>query len=195
MREQNQTQVTPEDVGLAACGDLGALRRLRDHWLELATGEALNPLSPIEDILPQLELLAQMAATGIDQPEDWIVLMVVYQIRVEALERLASAFEGLAKQAAQAENEDHLVGSINSALEYRERLKDYRAKNEAILAHILNSNEAHGTAMLVSAMTHLADSGDERGVPILERLMASVTPERAKAIQLEVRKMEEATLQ
>lgn len=195
MRDQSRIHPTPGDIGLAACGDFDALRRLRDHWYALATGELVNPLIPKEEALPQLELLAEMAANGTNEPEDTIVLLVVYQIRAERCQLDLEADEHFAKQAVEAGNADLAGRWTSSAVEARTRLEHYRASIKNRLQHIIDSSEPHGAAMLVSAMTHLADNGDERAVPILEKLLASVTAERAKAIQIEVRKMEEATLQ
>ena len=181
MREQDRIQPLPGDIGLAACGNFDALRRLRDHWYALATGELVNPLIPKEEALAQLELLAEMAANGTNAPEDAIVLLVVYQIRAERCQLDLEAEEHFAKQAVEAGNADLAGRWTSSVVESGTRLKHYRASIENRLQHILNSNEPHGTAMLVSAMTHLADNGDERAVPILEKLMASVTPHTGRA--------------
>lgn len=184
--------VQPGDVGLAACGNFEALRRLRNHWWALAAGELVNPLLPKEDALPQLELLAEMAVAAIDQPDDWIVLLATSQIRVAALERDLGAAEDMAKQAVAADDTDLVVRWTNSVVEFEERLKRYRSKIDELLQHIIGSNQVEGTAMLAAALSHQADIGDERAVPLLERLMSLVTPERAQAINNEVRKMEAA---
>lgn len=158
-----------DDVGLAACGNFAALRRLRDHWLDLASGRMVHPLVLMEEAQAQLELLAEMSANGINQAEDWIALLVAYQLRVAALERDPAA-----------------AG---------DRLTHYRDKVDAVLAHVFHDDDAEGSAMLVAALTHQADAGDERAVPLLQSLMDSVTPERAQAIQAEVRKLETADAQ
>ncbi len=186
--------MTPEDVGLAGQGDPAALRRMRDHWLELASGERFNPLLPRDETLPQVELLAELAA-GSGQPEDQLALVVAYHVRIEVLERNKAAAEGLAKEAAKAHDADALLRLTSSIMEFEERLGRYRAKIDALLAAILNSSGAEGSALIVSALTIQADSGDERAITMLQFIMDSVTPERAQAIQAEVRKMEKEAAQ
>jgi hypothetical protein len=191
MRDQNESQpVAPEDVGLAGCGDSAALRRLRSHWLQLAEGAATHPLVPKEDAQPQLELLAEMAASAIGEPEDIIALMVAYHIRMETLQRDIEAAQALAKQAATADNVDDLERWASTEVDLGERLAFYRAKVSSLILHILNEDSAEGSAMFVQALSLQADSGDERALPHIQMIMDSVSPERARAIQAEVRKME-----
>jgi hypothetical protein len=52
--------LVPEDVPQAGRGDLSALRRMRDHWLELALGTQEAPHLPRHEALAQMELLAEM---------------------------------------------------------------------------------------------------------------------------------------
>ena len=184
-----------KDVGLAGRGDAAALRRLRDHWLALVEGDAVNPLLPRSEALPQLELLAELAANGSDEAEDWIALLIAYHVRVEALQRDALASEALAKQAAEADDLDRADRWTRSVVEFNDRREHYRAKVGALLASIFASEAAEGSAMLVVALSSQADSGDERAVVLLQRVMDSVTPARAQAIRAEVLRIEGATVQ
>jgi hypothetical protein len=109
--------VQPGDVGLAACGNFDALRRLRDHWYGLATGETVNLLIPKEDALPQLELLAEMAANGTNEPEDCIVLLVAYQIRADKLQLDLQASEHFAKEAVDAGSMDPYLRETRSIVD------------------------------------------------------------------------------
>lgn len=185
---------TAEDVGLAGRGDLEALRRLRDHWLAIVTRECANPLPCKDDVMPQLELLAELAyAAG--EAEDQVALIVVYQVRAEKLAGDVAAFEDLARQAVEANDAAALDMWTRSVVEFGERLGFYRAKLGALQVSVLNDGEAEGAAMLVAALTIRADSGDDRAVGMLQRVMDSVTPLRAQAITAEVIRMEGATVQ
>jgi hypothetical protein len=186
---------TPEDVGLAGRGDLGALRRMRDHWLPLATGEVLNPILPKNEALPQLELLAEMAASATGQPEDWVALLYAYCVRIQTLKGDISGSQHFANEAVGANSVDGADRWTRSVVELEGRLNHYRAKVADLVSLLLTSNEVAGAAMLVSALSREADSGDESAVPVLQFIMDSVTPERASAISAAVRKLEGATTQ
>lgn len=185
----------PDDLGRAGRGDTAALRRLRDYWLELADGETVNPLLPHGEVLPQLELLAELAASGSDDADDWIALLVAYQLRVETLQRDAIASQALAKQAVEANDLDKLDRWTRAEVEFTDRRGHYRLKMDALLANILGSDSAEGTAMLVAALTIQADSGDDRAVGMLQCVMDSVTPERAAAILSHAKKIERESAQ
>jgi hypothetical protein len=90
---------------------------------------------------------------------------------------------------------DDLDRWTRSEVEFNERLGHYRAKIDAVLSALLNSDGAEGSAMLVTALSIQADRGDERAVPLLQFIMDKVTPERAQAIGVQVRKMERAAAQ
>ena len=153
--------VTPEDVGRAGRGDLEALRRLRGYWLALATGEAFNPLLPKDEALPQVELLAELAASATQEAQDWIALLVVYHVRLETLTRHASASEEFAEQAVKAGNAADLDRWTRSVVEFRERAAHYRSKAEGIFVHLLDGENPEGAAMLINALSIQADEGDE----------------------------------
>lgn len=187
--------VAPEDVGRAGRGDLAALRRMRDHWLELATGEAKNALIPKDEALPQCELLAELAACGGDEPEDWMALLVAYCIRIEALQGHVGAAERLAKEAAEADNAADLDRWTISVVGIGERIEHYRAKIVDLVSALISSRDPEGAALLASTLSREADQGDERAVPVLQFIMDSVTPDRASAISAAVRKLEGASTQ
>lgn len=181
--------VAPEDFGLAGRGDVSALRRLRDHWLNLASGEAVNPFIPKAEALPQVELLAELAA-GTGEPGDLLTLVVAYHIRIESLERDVEGCEALAKEAVAAGNVAMVDRWTDSVVEFGERLAIYRAKVDSLLEEIFNSADAAGTAMIVSALTLEADRGDERAATMLQIVMDAMSAERAAAIQSECRRLE-----
>lgn len=53
-----------DDIPLAGRGDLSALRRVRDYWVELALRAVEIPRLPRQDALAQVELLAELAAAS-----------------------------------------------------------------------------------------------------------------------------------
>jgi hypothetical protein len=183
-----------EDVGLAGRGDLSALRRMRDYWLEIAAGISTNALLPVADALPQAEMLAELAG-GSGQAEDLVALVTAYHIRTTSFDSDRDWFEAKAKQAADADAIEDLDRWTRAVVEADERAGFYRAKTQALLSSVLDSESAEGTAMLVTALTIQADSGDERAVPMIECLFNSVTPERAVAITDEYRKIEGTMVQ
>jgi hypothetical protein len=191
----NDRSASPEDVGRAGRGDLDALRRMRDHWLELASGDAVSSQLPKDEALPQLEMLAELAASASGEAADWIFLLVAYHIRAETLQRHLDASQDLTTQAAEAENVIELDRWSRCVVEFDERLGLYRAKIASLLSDVLNSTDAAGSAMLVTALSIQADRGDERAVPLLQSIMDSVTPARGAAIKAEVRKIERAAEQ
>lgn len=193
MGRQNHL-VTPEDVGAAGRGDLSALRRLRDYWLRLATGECVNPALRKEDVLPQMELLAELAA-GSGEAQDHVALITAYQVRAEALEQSRGACADMAKETAQAGNSVGAQHWSREVADFDDRLRRYRAQIDALHHHLLTEGDASGAAILVTALTLQADRGDEFAVATLQCVMDSVTPERASAIQAEVRKIEKETTQ
>jgi hypothetical protein len=196
MCDQYESQpAAPNDIGLAGCGNFDALRRLRNHWLQLAEGEASHPLVPKEDAQPQLELLAEMAATAVGEPQDVIALMVAYHIRMETLQRDVEASHALAEQAVTAGNPAEAERWAATGVDVGERLAYYRAKVSSLVLHILNADSAEGSAMFVQALSLQADRGDERALPHIQLIMDSVSPERARAIQSEFRKLETAEVQ
>lgn len=189
------TAATPDDVGLAGRGDIAALRRLREHWFAMADDEASNPILPRDEILPQLELLAELAAAASGEAEDWIALLVVYQLRVESLGSHVEASRHFTQKAVESENIADADRWSRSEVEFNERLGHYRAKVGSIITHLLSDNDAEGAAMLVSALSLQSDRGDERALPLIQFIIDSVTPERASAISGAVRKLEGATTQ
>jgi hypothetical protein len=168
---------------------------MRDHWMELATGQTFHTLIPRDEALPQVELLAELAASGSDQTEDWLMLLVAYQVRVEALERNRDASQGLTRQAVEQEDIRNADRWSSSVAEFEERLRFCRAKISALLTAIFSSNDTAGSARLISALSAQADRGDERAVGLLQVIMDSVTPQRGQAIRAEVRKLEGAAEQ
>lgn len=184
--------VTPEDIGRAGRGDLPALRRMRDHWLELATGQTFHALVPRDEALPQVELLAELAASGSEQTDDWLILLVAYQVRVEALERNRDTSQELTQKAVEQGDIPNADRWSSSVAEFEERLRFYRAKISTLLTAIVSSSDTAGSARLIWALSTQADHGDERVVGLLQVIMDSVTPERAQAIRAEVRKLERA---
>ena len=183
--------VVPEDFGSAGRGDLAALRRLRNYWLQLALGECTNPLIPKEEVLPQLELLSELAA-GSGEAEDQVLVIVAYQLRAETLDANRVVAEDLAREAARTNDMVAAAHWSRSAVEFSERQCRLRSLLDALIVAVLNGENAEGAALLVTALTIKADSGDERAVGLLQDIMDAVTPERASAIQHEVRKIEES---
>jgi hypothetical protein len=161
----------------------------------LATGEAGNPLLPQDEALPQLELLAEMTAAASGEAEDWIMVLVAYQVRVETLQGHLEASQNLAKVAVRANDVAGLDRWSRSVVEYDERLAYYRAKIGSLLAEVFNSNNPEGTAILITALSLRADRGDERAVPMIQSIFDSVAPERAQAICAEYRKLEKGAVQ
>lgn len=186
---------TVEDLARAGQGDLPALRRLRDYWFQVATGDVANPLLPKDEAIPQLELLAHLAAAGSGDVDDQVVLLAAYQVRIRMLERNVEASEGLAREAVEAKDAVALERWSASVVEFNDRLGSYRADMKRMMAAVLHDGEAEGAAMLVGALTLQADNGDERALGMLQCVMDSVTPARASAIKAEVLRIEGATVQ
>lgn len=182
--------VAIEDVALAGRGDLAALRRLRDYWLAVASGSETNKLLPKDMVLPQVELLGEMAAAASAQVQDRVPLVAAYQIHAASIEHDVTVCEALARQAAEADNVADLDRWTSSTVDLNERLGVYRSRISALLSDILSNSDATGAAMLVSSLTLQADGGDERAVPLLQYVMDSVTPEQAEAIQAAIRAQE-----
>lgn len=186
--------VEAEDLELAGKGDLAALRRMRDHWFDIATGQATCPLLPRHDALAQLELLAQMAAIN-GEFEDSIGLIATYNVRIEVLERDLEASEGLTRAAVEADDVDSVDRWSSYTVELLERLALYQSASGRLVRMTLHDDDATGAALLVSCLTMQADKGDERAVGLLQTLMDCVSPERAAVINAKVRTMEKESAQ
>jgi hypothetical protein len=185
---------TPDDFRLASEGELPALRRLRDHWFDLSTGSMAHSLLPRDEALPQPEMLAELAAAR-GYPEDRLALIASYQVRVETLEQDWAVFETLLMQAIEAND---LAGASRWSSQVAEcdaRLRLYRGKQDQLVDTAINGGDVCDAAIIVRVLTDRADSGDERAVGMLQTLVDAVSPERAKAIQAEVQKMEKEAAQ
>lgn len=181
--------VSPADLGLAGCGDLSALRRLRDYWFELANGDTINPLIPQAEAVPQMELLAELAAAG-GEPGDYVSLVVACQIRIESLGRERALAEAIARDAVAENDADKLARWSSSVVDVDGRLKLYREKLRAVVQTTLADEDPEGAALLVMALTSAADGGDEKAVGVLQYVIDAVPAARAVAIQNKVREIE-----
>jgi hypothetical protein len=182
--------VSLADLGQAGRGDLAALRRLREHWFQIASGNITVSLVPKEEALPQLELLAALAANGAGEANDWIWLAAIYRMRMDGLETDLTALVGVLDQVDEAGDIASHDRCSSAAIQLAERAADYRLKADEIVAQILAAEGVEGTAQIVALMEDEADRGWDPALPILQALFDSVSPERAQAIQSEVRKIE-----
>lgn len=187
--------VAPEDVGRAGCWDLSALRVLRDHWFDFATGERTSELMPESDALAQFELLSELAAGGGGEAEDQVMLMIAYQTRVMALTHDQNLFEQVAADAVAAGNEDEAVRAKHWLDCLNRRRDHYQAKVDGLVSVALNEGDGSTAALVVAVMDTLADSGNDMALSNLQWLLDSVTPERASVIQEQVRKIEGVSIQ
>ena len=132
-----------------------------------------------------MELLAEMAA-GSGQAEDQVTLIAAYQVRIASLEHNLEASRACAAEATCATAFEHWSRAIAVC---DDRLRFYRDTKDALVAAALADTQA--AAVLVKSLGDYADSGGERAVGLLQSIMDSFTPERAGAIQAEVRRIEE----
>ena len=185
---------TPDDFGLAATGDLSALRRLRDSLFDVAVGRTASPLLPPEDALAQAELLAVMAeARG--ETADRMMALALYQVRVETLERDTASAVSSGESALAGGDQQGFDRWVDTIVQCQRRIALYKEHIDARVQETVDESGAEGTAYFVAALTQRADNGDELAPPMIERLLQCVTPAKAQAIGVEVRKIQEGTLQ